>query len=78
MVADRWWQRAACRGMPTELFFINDDNPRRHHPSNRYDRARTICAEDVPCGTRTKRTPAMAAGVATFPWSVQQIAGLLD
>ncbi|MGP8162319.1 MAG: IS1 family transposase [Acidimicrobiales bacterium] len=29
-------------------------------------------------GTRTKRTPAMAAGVATYPWSVQQIAGLLD
>ena len=29
-------------------------------------------------GQRIKRTPAMAAGVATYPWSVQQIAGLLD
>ncbi len=29
-------------------------------------------------GKRIKRTPAMAAGVATFPWSVQQIATLLD
>jgi len=29
-------------------------------------------------GTFTQRTPAMAAGVATYKWSVEQIAGLLD
>ncbi|HUZ20126.1 MAG TPA: DDE-type integrase/transposase/recombinase [Acidimicrobiales bacterium] len=29
-------------------------------------------------GTRTKRTPAMAAGIATYPWSVTQIAQLID
>ncbi len=29
-------------------------------------------------GTRTKRTPAMAAGIAKYPWSVAQIAQLLD
>jgi len=29
-------------------------------------------------GTRTKRTPAMAAGVARHPWSVAQLAALLD
>jgi IS1 family transposase len=29
-------------------------------------------------GTTTKRTPAMAAGIAKYPWSVAQIAALLD
>jgi IS1 family transposase len=29
-------------------------------------------------GTTTKRTPAMAAGIATYPWSLTQLAGLLD
>jgi IS1 family transposase len=31
-----------------------------------------------PNGTYAKRTPAMAAGVCDYPWSLQQIAGLLD
>jgi hypothetical protein len=29
-------------------------------------------------GSFTQRTPAMAAGVAAYKWSVEQIAGLLD
>ncbi len=29
-------------------------------------------------GKTTKRTPAMAAGVADHPWSLTQLAGLLD
>jgi hypothetical protein len=29
-------------------------------------------------GTTTKRTPAMAAGIARHPWSVTQLAQLLD
>ncbi|MGD1011279.1 MAG: DDE-type integrase/transposase/recombinase [Acidimicrobiales bacterium] len=29
-------------------------------------------------GSRTKRTPAMAAGIAKYPWSLTQLAGLLD
>lgn len=29
-------------------------------------------------GTYTRRTPAMAAGVATYQWSLTQLAGLLD
>ena len=29
-------------------------------------------------GTYTQRTPAMAAGVATYRWSLTQLAGLLD
>jgi len=29
-------------------------------------------------GTSTKRTPAMAAGIATYPWSLTQLAQLLD
>lgn len=32
----------------------------------------------TPEGKKIKRTPAMAAGVATHPWSVQQVAALLD
>jgi len=35
----------------------------------------TITNED---GKRIKRTPAMAAGVTTFPWSLTQLAALLD
>lgn len=35
----------------------------------------TIKNED---GTTTKRTPAMAAGIAQYPWSLMQLAGLLD
>ncbi len=31
-----------------------------------------------PDGTFAKRTPAMAAGVCSYPWSLSQIAGLLD
>ncbi|HUY30912.1 MAG TPA: hypothetical protein VMV02_07970 [Acidimicrobiales bacterium] len=29
-------------------------------------------------GKRIKRTPALAAGLATSPWSLTQLAGLLD
>lgn len=29
-------------------------------------------------GSYTQRTPAMAAGIATYPWSATQLAGLLD
>jgi len=29
-------------------------------------------------GTSTKRSPAMAAGIATYPWSLTQLAQLLD
>ncbi len=29
-------------------------------------------------GKRMKRTPAMAAGIASYPWSLTQLAGLLD
>jgi hypothetical protein len=29
-------------------------------------------------GTRTKQTPAMAAGVADHIWTLREIAGLLD
>jgi hypothetical protein len=29
-------------------------------------------------GTTTKRTPAMAAGIAKYPWSLTQLAQLLD
>lgn len=35
----------------------------------------TVKNED---GTTTKRTPAMAAGIAKYPWSLTQLAGLLD
>jgi len=29
-------------------------------------------------GKNIKRTPAMAAGIAKYPWSLTQLAGLLD
>lgn len=29
-------------------------------------------------GKRIKRTPAMAAGIARYPWSLTQLCGLLD
>ncbi len=41
----------------------------------RYHSSLTVVNED---GTRTKRTPAMAAGVADHKWSLVEIAALLD
>ena len=44
---DRWWLRASCRGMDTDIFFapegLDKGRPRRRAGSTYYDRARTIC-----------------------------------
>jgi hypothetical protein len=41
----------------------------------RFHESRTIRNAD---GTKTKRTPAMAAGIADHQWSLTQLVGLLD
>jgi hypothetical protein len=46
-----------------------------HSNFARYHQSLTIVNDD---GTRTKRTPAMAAGVADHKWSLAEIAGLFD
>lgn len=46
-----------------------------HYNFARYHESLRVKNED---GTFTHRTPAMAAGVATYKWSVEQIAALLD
>ena len=46
-----------------------------HYNFARVHQSLTVENED---GTRTKRTPAMAAGVADHVWTLREIAGLLD
>jgi len=46
-----------------------------HYNFARVHQSLTITNED---GSRTKRTPAMAAGVADHPWTLLEIAALLD
>ena len=46
-----------------------------HYNFARYHSSLTVVNED---GTRTKRTPAMAAGVTDHKWTLAEIAGLLD
>ncbi|MEA2372707.1 MAG: hypothetical protein QOH12_3101 [Solirubrobacteraceae bacterium] len=46
-----------------------------HYNFGRVHSSLTVTNED---GTRTKRTPAMAAGVADHVWTLREIAGLLD
>jgi hypothetical protein len=46
-----------------------------HYNFARVHESLTVESED---GTRTKRTPAMAAGVADHVWTLREIAGLLD
>ncbi len=46
-----------------------------HYNFARVHQALTIVNDD---GTRTKRTPAMAAGIADHVWTLREIAALLD
>ncbi len=46
-----------------------------HYNFARVHQSLTIVHDD---GTRTKRTPAMAAGVADHVWTLREIAALLD
>ena len=46
-----------------------------HYNFARVHQSLTIKHDD---GTRTKQTPAMAAGVADHVWTLREIAGLLD
>jgi hypothetical protein len=46
-----------------------------HYNFARVHQSLTITHED---GTRTKRTPAMAAGISDHVWTLREIAALLD
>lgn len=46
-----------------------------HYNFARPHQSLTITGDD---GRRVRQTPAMAAGVASYPWSTTQIAKLLD
>jgi IS1 family transposase len=49
-----------------------------HYMHYNFARVHTTLTITNPDGTKTKRTPAMAAGVADHVWTLQEIAGLLD
>lgn len=49
-----------------------------HYMHYNFGRPHTSLALDSETGRRTKRTPAMAAGIADHVWTLQEIAGLLD
>jgi hypothetical protein len=49
-----------------------------HYMHYNFARVHTSLTVEHDDGTRTKRTPAMAAGVADHVWTLREIAGLLD
>jgi hypothetical protein len=49
-----------------------------HYMHYNFARVHTTLTITNPDGTKTKRTPAMAAGVADHVWTLREIAGLLD
>lgn len=49
-----------------------------HYMHYNFSRVHQSLTIENPDGTRTKRTPAMAAGIADHPWTLVEIAALLD
>ena len=62
----------------TNVFLKKIENARGElvlHVLRRTHQSLTIKHDD---GKTTKRTPAMAAGIATYPWGLTRLAQLLD